>query len=156
MKRYEAGAFGDYQANKEYWDRETIDGKPYKIPFVDNLVMRTIGDSQTRLAAFRTGKIDVMANINWDELKSLAPIQDKIKVIEHPDYAGEALAMRVDAPPFDNQKVRLALNLAVDRAAISKQIYGGHADFPHLPMDETWEGYFTPPEKMPNESPAFR
>lgn len=152
LTRYEAGAFGDYQANKEYWDRETIDGKPYKIPFVDNLVMRTIGDSQTRLAAFRTGKIDVMTNISWDELKSLAPIRDKIKVIEHPDYAGEALAMRVDAPPFDNPKVRLALNLAVDRAAISKQIYGGHADFPHLPMDETWEGYFTPPEKMPNEA----
>ena len=48
--------------------------------------------------------------------------------------------------------MRLALNLAVDRAAISKQIYGGHADFPHLPMDETWEGYFTPPEKMPNDA----
>ena len=114
--------------------------------------MRTIADSQTRLAAFRTGKIDVMTNISWDELKSLAPIRDKIKVVEHPDYAGEALAMRVDAPPFDNPKVRLALNLAVDRAAISKQIYGGHADFPHLPMDETWEGYFTPPEKMPNDA----
>ena len=34
-------------------------------------------------------------NISWDELKSLAPIRDKIKVVEHPDYAGEAqLAMR--------------------------------------------------------------
>ena len=45
-----------YSKNPIYWDKEKIGDQPYKLPFVDKIVYRTIKDEATFLTALRTAK----------------------------------------------------------------------------------------------------
>src|SRR5262249_15124181 len=44
-------------------------------------------------------------------------------------------------PPFDDVRVRQAVNYAVDREAIVKTILDGHAELLHGPFSSSWLGY---------------
>ena len=55
-----AGNSNTYVKNPNYWDKETIGGVAYKLPFVDKLVYRTIKDEATYITALRTAKIDIL------------------------------------------------------------------------------------------------
>ena len=116
-----------YARNDAYWDKETIAGQAYKLPFVDKLVYRTIKDEASFLTALRTAKLDVLESVRWsavDELKKNAPaLKWKRRVIT----GGTFLAMRVDTKPFDDIRVRRALNMAVNKQEIVASYYGGNA-----------------------------
>ena len=70
------GNSNTYVKNPIYWDKDKINGGEYKLPFVDKLVYRTIKDEATFITALRTGKLDILEAIRWqnvDELKKSAP-----------------------------------------------------------------------------------
>ena len=52
--------------------------------------------------------------------------------------------MRVDTKPFDDIRVRKAMNLAVDKEAVIKAFYGGNAEMLGFPMHPDWTGYYEP------------
>jgi len=147
------GSHGTYTKNQGYWDSERIAGKSYKLPFVNTLTIRTIRDQQTRMAAFRTGKIDVLLNASWKDVEQIKSIMPNLKFRENPHFGGTALALRTDMKPFDDIRVRRAMNMAVDKQAILKSFYGGAAALVHMPMSSGWTDYYTPVDKMP---PAVR
>ncbi len=149
ITEFVSGSYGTYTRNPGYWDSETIAGKSYKLPFVDTLVLQTIRDQQTRIAAFRTGKIDVLLNASWRDLDLLKPILDKVKYNERPHFGAKFIALRTDQKPFDDIRVRRALNMAIDKQAIVKSFYDGHAALLHLPMSSGWGDYYVPLDQMP-------
>ena len=56
------------------------------------------------------------------------------------------LALRVDTKPFDDIRVRKALNYAVDKETVVKSFYGGNAEMLGFPMHPDWTGYYEPLE----------
>jgi len=62
---------------------------------------------------------------------------------------GTFLAMRVDTKPFDDVRVRRALNMAVNKQEIVSSFYGGNAELFAYPQHPDYIGYFEPLEKMP-------
>jgi peptide/nickel transport system substrate-binding protein len=139
-----------YAKNASYWDKEKLGGTTYKIPFVDTLIYRTIKDEATQHTALRAAKIDILELIRWtavDELKRSAP---QLKWKRWLSQAGQFLAMRVDQKPFDDIRVRRALNLAVNKQEILKSYYGGNAEMLAYPMHLDYHGYYEPLEKMPD------
>ena len=145
------GSFGNYTKNPDYWDTAKIGDKTFKLPMVDQLTIRTIGDQQTRIASFRTGKIDVLLNATPRDMELLKPILGKLKYAEHPHFGNSGLALRMDQKPFDDIRVRRALNMAVDKQAIAKSIYAGQATLLNVPMSAGWSEYYVPIEQMPAE-----
>jgi peptide/nickel transport system substrate-binding protein len=146
---YVQGNAVTYTRNPVYWDKETIGGQSYKLPFVDKIVYSTIKDEATFLTALRTGKLDLLEAVRWsavDELKKNAP---QLKFKRALDTGGTFLAMRVDAKPFDDIRVRRALNMAVNKQEIVKQYYGGNAELFAYPMHTEYVGYFETLDKMP-------
>ena len=138
-----------YARNDAYWDKETIAGQPYKLPFVDKIIYRTIKDEASFLTALRTAKLDVLESVRWsavDELKKNAPaLKWKRRVIT----GGTFLAMRVDTKPFDDIRVRRALNMAVNKQEIVASYYGGNAVLFGYPMHPDYTGYYEALDKMP-------
>ncbi|MGH8701794.1 MAG: ABC transporter substrate-binding protein, partial [Burkholderiales bacterium] len=65
------------------------------------------------------------------------------------NQSGTFLAMRTDRKPFDDVRVRRALNFAVNKQEIVKSYYGGNAELFSYPMHPDYHGYFEPLEKMP-------
>lgn len=146
---YVQGNAVTFSRNGVYWDKETIGGQGYKLPFVDKIVYRTIKDEASQHAALRTGKLDVLEAIRWsavDELKKSAPA---LKWKRWVGTGGTFLAMRVDTKPFDDIRVRRALNLAVNKQEIVKSYYGGNAELFAYPMHPDYIGYYEPLDKMP-------
>lgn len=143
------GNSNTYAKNPGYWGRERIGGEEYRLPFVDRVVYRTIKDEATQHAALRTGKLDMLEAIRWsavDELKKNAPA---LKWNRWLDMSGTFLAMRVDTKPFDDIRVRRALNMAVNKQEIVKGYYGGNAELFAYPQHPDYTGYFEPLESMP-------
>ena len=144
------GNSNTYSKNPIYWDKEKIGGVEYKLPFVDKVTYRTIKDEATYLTALRTGKLDILETIRWsavDELKKNAPQLQWSKWL---NMSGTFLAMRVDTKPFDDIRVRRALNLAVNKQEIVKEFYGGNAELFAYPQHPDYLGYFEPLSSMPD------
>jgi len=139
-----------FSRNAIYWDKETIGGQAYKLPFVDKIVYRTIKDEATYYAALRTAKLDLLESIRWnavDELKKSAPQMQWSRWL---NTGGTFLSMRLDTKPFDDIRVRRALNMAVNKQEIVSSFYGGNAELFAYPQHPDYIGYFEPLEKMPD------
>ena len=139
-----------FSKNPGYWDKENSGGQAYKLPFVDRIIYRTIKDEATQHAALRTAKLDVLEAIRWsyvDELKKSAP---QLKWSRWLGTGGTFLAMRVDTKPFDDVRVRRALNMAVNKQEIVTSYYGGNAELFAYPQHPDYLGYFEPLEAMPD------
>ena len=138
-----------YAKNDVYWDKETIGSQSYKLPFVDKIVYRTIKDESAYMTALRTAKLDVLEGVRWsavDEIKKNAPA---IKWKRWVSTGGTFLSMRVDTKPFDDIRVRRALNMAVNKQEIVSSYYGGNAVLFGYPMHPDYVGYYEPLDKMP-------
>ena len=136
--------------NDKYWDKERIGGTEYKLPFVDRIVYRTMKDESTQHASLRTGKLDIHEQIRWsavDELKKNAP---RLQWSRWLSTLGQFLALRVDTKPFDDVRVRRALNLAIDKQEIVKSFYDGNAELFAYPMHVDYGGYYEPLSAMPD------
>lgn len=107
--------------NDEYWRP----GKPY----LDGMVFRFIPDAATRAAGIESGEIDVatFGTINPVEMRRL----DSLKNISIAKGGYEAIAplMLLEVnnrrPPFDNKKFRQGVAYAIDRTAITKNVWFG-------------------------------
>ena len=145
---YVQGNTVTFSKNPIYWDKESIGGQQYKLPFVDKINYRIIKDESAYITALRTAKLDVLEGVRWssvDELKKNAPA---LKWNRWLDSGGTYLAMRVDQKPFDDVRVRRALNMAVNKPEIVKSFYNGNAELFAYPMHPDYVGYYEPLEKM--------
>ena len=138
-----------YTKNPVYWDKEAIGGQSYKLPFVDKIVYPTIKDEATYLTALRTAKLDILEGFRWSAMEELKKNAPKLVMKRGLDTGGTFLAMRVDTKPFDDIRVRRALNMAVNKQEIVKSYYGGNAELFAYPMHPEYTGYFEPLDKMP-------
>lgn len=147
---YVPGNSQTYEKNPVYWGKETIAEAEHKLPLIDRVTFRIIKDTSTQVTALRTGKLDILENIGWENVESLKKSSPDLKwsrVIGSPHM----LALRMDTKPFDDVRVRRALNMAVDKQAIVKQFYGGNAEMLGFPMHPDWTGYYEPLAQMPDD-----
>jgi peptide/nickel transport system substrate-binding protein len=82
-----------------------------------------------------------------DELKKSAP---QLQWLRRLDTGGTFLAMRVDTKPFDDIRVRRALNMAINKKEIVDSFYMGNAELFAYPMHPDYIGYYEPLESMPD------
>lgn len=140
-----------YQKNPDYWDRETIDGQEYQLPLADTVTLHTIRDPSAAIAALVSGEVDIMEAITWqfvDQLRQSAP---DLNLQEYTAYSGTYISLRVDQEPFNDVRVRRALNIGIDQQAILDAVMGGQGKLLNFPFNADWTGYYQPIEEL---SPA--
>ncbi|MBA7479100.1 Heme-binding protein A [subsurface metagenome] len=143
-----------YVRNPHYHDKTTINGKEYEVPFVDELIWPIIPDRSTQIAALRTGKLDI-----WyctpteftDTLKQSTPELIR-KKFAHCTYW--VISLRCDREPTSNKKVRQALMLAIDQAAI-RDILAQGGEIYTWPVSSQIGGVYTPLDELPPETRAL-
>jgi peptide/nickel transport system substrate-binding protein len=79
------------------------------------------------MAALRTGKIDLMASLSWQQANILDKTSPELKKQAIP-ASSSTVAFRNDNEPFTDINVRKAMQLAIDRETIAKTYYGGIVD----------------------------
>lgn len=93
-------------------------------PAIDKLVFRSIPDNSERYMELQAGNLHVMEFPNPDVLSEIQgdPMLD---LLMQPSLNVGYLAMNMDKPPFDNLKVRLAINHAFNKSEIIENLYQG-------------------------------
>jgi len=147
---YVSGASLTWERNPAYWGTTTVNGKEYKVPFVDRMVWPIIVDESTRLAALRTGKCDMNQAVSWRDEEGLAESNPELILHRWIATTGSVYACRYDVEPFADLRIRRALNMAIDRQAIIDSLYGGNAVMLSFPFSSEWPtDLFTPMEELP-------
>jgi peptide/nickel transport system substrate-binding protein len=114
--------------NPDYWGSkpENSDAWAAGGPYVDEIKYVAIPDDAARMVALETGEIDVAIAV---------PVADVARLKENPDVEVSDIAgassMRIVAnmlkKPYDDARVRKALNYAINKQAIVDNLLGGHA-----------------------------
>ena len=84
-----------------------------KLPYSDKWKVMIIPDVSTSLAGMRTGKIDIMQNLTWEQAASLAKTNPELVQAKLPQN-GVTVDMRSDSKQLSDIKVRKALQMSVD------------------------------------------
>ncbi len=89
-------------------------------------IFRVIPEASTRVAALLAGEVDIIQSVPAELIDTLAQtpgIQVKSAAGTQPKW----MEMNVNKPPFDDVRVRQAMNYAIDKDLIIQEIYGGRA-----------------------------
>ena len=133
LTEYVDGSSVTWEKNPNYWGYDEKYPQN-RLPYIDEYRSLLMPETSTRLAALRTGKIDMLSNAgdasitSIDDLESLQRTNPEIDV--WPLYIGAAGSFIFNwaLPPTDNVNVRKALQMAVDRETIAVTFLKGYGD----------------------------
>jgi len=128
---YQKDAVIRYQAHADYWGGA---------PKVDNLVFAITTDSSVRYQKLLAGECQVMPYPNPGDVQAMKD-DPNINVMEQQGLNVGYLAYNTTMPPFDNPKVRKALNMAIDKQAIIDVVFQGSGQIAKNPIPPTIWSY---------------
>jgi glutathione transport system substrate-binding protein len=105
--------------NPDYWQKG--------LPKVDSITFKAVPDNNTRTAVIQTGEAHMVSALAYEQVDVLKS-NPKIDVVVLPSIYARYVAMNETKKPFDNPKVREALNYAINKQALAKVAYNGYAD----------------------------
>ena len=112
---YQKDAVIRFKANADYWE-----GKPA----LDELVYAITPDPTARFSKLKTGECQVAPYPRPADLPEMQA-DPSLTVMSQPGLNIGYLAFNVEKPPFDKKEVRQAVSMAIDKAAIIKDVYLG-------------------------------
>lgn len=107
------------------------------VPYLDGMEWRIVDGDPAKLDAFRQRQADVVPNRDRLEAEDLAKSMQGVETTIEPALAYLSLGLRVDRPPFNDPRVREAIDIALDRDVMSRDIAFGDGQVlgpvnPHL------------------------
>ena len=103
-------------------------------PAIGKLVQRTLPEMTTQIAELMTGGLDWIYMLTPEQAANLEKVRG-IKVLRGEDMRIAFIQMdvtgRTGDTPFKDLRVRRAVNYAIDRQAISKNLVGGESRVVH-------------------------
>ncbi|EUC97555.1 dipeptide ABC transporter periplasmic-binding protein DppA [Providencia alcalifaciens] len=115
LQQYQKDSRILYKANKDYWGN---------VPKIDRLVFSITPDASVRYAKLQKNECQVMPYPNPADLERMKA-DNEITLMEQPGLNVGYLSYNVEKKPLDNQKVRQALSMAVNKDAIIQAVYQG-------------------------------
>ena len=139
-----------YSKNPNYWDYDEKFPQN-RLPYLDEIKGIVIPEVTTQLAALRTGKIARMSNVTLDQSKAIQKTNPELE-FSTITVLPWTFAMDVRKPPFDDIRVRSAMQLALDLDTMNNMLLGGMGDTtPHGIFGTGDPAYSTPFEEWPQE-----
>jgi len=134
-----------------YFDRDPFRPEN-QIPYIDGIKQLIIPDASSILAAFRTGQLDVREGLSWEDGKML--LEENPELMYLKDCGMNWIPCgREDKPelPFDDVRVRQAMNLAINQQEILDDYYEGNGQLMGWPFYDmpAHRPFYTPLEDMP-------
>jgi len=111
----EPGVKIELTRNDDYW------GEKAKL---DRVIFREIEDPATRMNAFRAGEISVIQDPVWEETQDLVD-EGNILTINENTPTLWYVTLNMKYPAFKDPRIRQAINYAIDRESIAKEVLHG-------------------------------
>lgn len=96
-------------------------------PKVDKLIFKPVTENGSRIAMLQTGEADFIYPVPTEQAKSIDGKND-IEVVNEPSIVVRYMAVNNLKEPFNDVKVRQALNYAIDKEAFISVVTNGYSD----------------------------
>jgi peptide/nickel transport system substrate-binding protein len=121
----------EMEANKDYWDGA---------PKIGRVIVKVIPDNDVRLLALQKGEIQLAYGIDYTHFSDVE--KDPNLDLSVTSTLGISLiSMNMDMKPFDNPKVREAMNYAVNRQRIFQTVFYGKGEIANQILPPNWFGH---------------
>ncbi|MBI4321787.1 MAG: ABC transporter substrate-binding protein [Chloroflexi bacterium] len=120
-----------FKANPQYWRGA---------PKFDSLVFKVIPEGATRVAALQTGEVDIAIAVPPGIVDTVKK-SGNARIVTAPLANDVHIGFKANEPPFNDVRVRQALNYAVNKKAIVESVLGGFARLTGQPSPEGVFGY---------------
>ena len=122
-----------YTKNPDYWG---FDEKypENRLPYIDEFKALIIPEEATRIAALRSGQLDVLGGPTTYALspgpatEGLERTNPELKQFAYQNRGQNSAAFNGKKPPFDDIRVRRAMQMALDLETIADTYFKGYAD----------------------------
>ena len=116
MKNYVRGSYIELERNPDYWKEG--------LPYLDSIKYFIITDTSARAKALRSGRVDVeLRNLPPSEVDGIkAQLGDEVVVANVQNISNWGVTINAEKKPFDDERVRQALSLALDRYDMAKTV----------------------------------
>jgi peptide/nickel transport system substrate-binding protein len=106
----------EMEPNAEYWDRS-------RIPRAPRTVLVPIPEGNARVAALRSGQVDIIESVPPDTIQSIRASGARVELNSYPHIWAWRLNTR-QGSPFSDVRIRKAANLAINRAEMAELLVG--------------------------------
>ena len=111
----------------DYMKVEKFDGYWKKgYPKVDTITWKPVVDNNTRSAMMQTGEAAFAFPLPYEQADLLKG-KSTVEVVAAPSIIQRYISMNTQQKPFDNVKVRQAINYAINKQALVKVAFSGYA-----------------------------
>jgi glutathione transport system substrate-binding protein len=105
------------EKNPEYWEKG--------LPKVDGIKFKPVPENGARVAMLQTGEADFIYPVPTEQAETLNG-KDGIVVENKPSIVARYMSMNTTKKPFDDVRVRQAINYAINKEAFLKVVYRGY------------------------------
>ena len=144
-----------YTKNPNYWG---YDAKfpENRLPYIDRLRILEMKEEATRLAALRSGRLDLVGGIGSSQIKLIDQVESLRKtnpdLVQWPHFLRSETVYNLNLtnPHFSDIRVRIALQKALPLEEINKGYFNGQGNWiPHGMVGDSLKGYYIPYEQWP-------
>ena len=128
---HEPGVRHGAERFKNYW-------QPENLGFADQVEVKVLNDMNARIAALKSGQVHLINSVDPKVVSFLKQSQDVI-IHNSASPVHYAFLMHCNTAPFDNNDLRMALKLAVDRKDMVNKILQGFGSLGNdFPVNQTY------------------
>ncbi len=152
------GSSYTFTKNPNYW-RYDEKYPQNRLPYVDKITSLVMPEVATQLAALRAGRIDMLGTFGdsqirlIDQVERLRDTDPEIEVWPHRQRSDNSFRfIGYDRPPFDDIRVRQAMQMALDTETMANTYFSGYGEpTPNGFWANDVPGIGTPFEEWPEE-----
>lgn len=125
------GQYTLLKRNPYYWEH---DANGIQYPYLDAVKLVYLLNDNTRMVKFEAGELDTAINVPYNLFDTINAMPG-LHAATTPEFGVYAYPLNQRYAPLSDNKVRQAMNYAIDRNAIVRSVFYGHAQPALSPID---------------------
>jgi peptide/nickel transport system substrate-binding protein len=151
LKDFIPGQTASLVKNPDYWGHD--ERYPlHKLPYIEKVKFIVLPDEGEAIEAMRQGKLDIIDHISPRQAYAIQKTNPEILQLTHPDSNAASIEMRNDTTPFNDIRVRKAMQMAIDLPALAKGYFESTIEpYPSTLTSRYMTGWGFPYEQWPQD-----
>jgi ABC-type transport system substrate-binding protein len=151
LKDFVPGKSATLVKNPDYWEHDDKNHQN-QLPYIDTLKIHIIPDKTEAIAALCAGKIDALDELLPSQAQKILKTNPDLLQVTYPAPDALTIDPRNDRAPFNDIRVRKAMQMAIDLPTICKTHYLGTCrPYPSSTTSFYMKGWGFPYEEWPQE-----